>query len=431
MQNIFLSLALAGSVLSPAFSQTNQPISGLSLAAALDKATKNNPDIAMAMREVQAQVGAVRQAGILVNPELVALVEDTKKATRTTTLQLNQPIELGGKRVARMIAAELQHDASVIELSIKRSEISAAVLVNFYDVVITQERQRLAFSSTVLAQTATQAVVKKVTLGKVAALEETKARIAESTIQLEYVQASSELINARQRLATLLGGSLSDVEYINGQLSELPALPEMPELLASIGRAPVLLRARLEIERRLALSQIERTRRLPDLTLSVGTKRDEQLGRHQAILGIAIPIPLFDRNQGNLQEALSRTDKARDELTLTEGRVNSEVLQAYQRLSVAREETILIKNELIPGTQSTYEAVLKGYEFGKFSFLDVLDAQRTLLQTKSQYLRALSETHRAAAEIVRLTGDITLTSNRPVSQSMSLPTSQASPSTKF
>ncbi|MFX9131451.1 TolC family protein, partial [Acinetobacter baumannii] len=91
----------------------------------------------------------------------------------------------------------------------------------------------------------------------------------------------------------------------------------------------------------------------------------------------------FDRNQGNLQEALSRTEKARDEYTATEIRLGNELAQAHERVLAARQEAELLRQDILPGAQSAYDAATTGFELGKFSFLDVLDAQRTLFQAKS------------------------------------------------
>jgi cobalt-zinc-cadmium efflux system outer membrane protein len=65
----------------------------------------------------------------------------------------------------------------------------------------------------------------------------------------------------------------------------------------------------------------------------------------------------------------------------------------------------ILREEILPGAQSAYEAAGKGFEAGKFSFLDVLDAQRTLFQAKTQYVRALGDSHRAAADIERIVGE--------------------------
>jgi cobalt-zinc-cadmium efflux system outer membrane protein len=196
---------------------------------------------------------------------------------------------------------------------------------------------------------------------------------------------------------------------VEGAVGTLPALPALEQLNARLANAPNLLRAQLEVNRRQALTQVERTRRIPDVTVSLGARRNEELGRNQAVFGISIPLPLFDRNQGNLLEALRRTDKARDELIATEVRLSGELVQAHERLNAARQEVDVLQNEILPGAQSAYDAATKGFELGKFSFLEVLDAQRMLLQSKSQYLRTLTEGHRTVAEIERVLGNASST----------------------
>ena len=283
----------------------------LSLNRALELALRANPDLAVAAREIEALEGAVRQAGIVPNPEIVALVEDRNKATRSTTLQLNQPLELGGKRAARIDAAQRTRDVATAELNAKRADIRATVMAAFYDTLAAQERHRLAQASVELAQRATTAASKRVTAGKVSPVEETKARVAESGIRVEMAQAKSELANARRRLAATWGSATPRFERAEGQAEVLPPIPALDELMQRLPHAPMLVRSQLEVERRQALAQVERSRRIPDVTVSLGVKRNEELGRDQALFGVSIPLPLFDRNQGNLQEALSRTDKAR------------------------------------------------------------------------------------------------------------------------
>lgn len=419
MQKLLLPLALAALVIPFSYAQTPfsgavtpgaassqvvEPTGALTLATALELALSANPDIAVAAREVQAMEGVVRQAGVIRNPELAASVEDTRRETRTTTLQFNQPIELGGKRAARISAAERGRDAAEIELAGKQAEVRAAVVAAFYDVETAQERVRLAQATVELAQRATLIASKRVQAGKVSPVEETRARVAESGVRVELAQAVTELETARRRLAATWGSTTPRFDRADDHIEALPRLPALTELTQRLERSPTMLRARMEVERRQALTQVERSRRIPDLVVSFGAKRDEQLGRNQAIVGVSIPLPLFDRNQGNLLEALRRTDKARDELSATEVGLHSELAQAYGRLSAARNEVTLLQNEVLPGAQSAYEATTKGFELGKFSFLEVLDAQRTFFQAKSQYLRALAETQRSTAEIDRIVG---------------------------
>ncbi|MFS0754300.1 TolC family protein [Noviherbaspirillum sp. 1P10PC] len=420
MQKLLLPLVLAVLVLPSAYAENAvkaestksdvarvrlvEPMEALSLEAALDLAYSANPDIAVARREVQAMEGAILQAQTIPNPEVATSIEDTKQETRTTTFQLSQPLELGGKRAARVTAAQRGYDTAMLELQGKQAEVRAAVVSAFYDVVTAQERFRLAQATTELAKRATEIASKRVLAGKVSPVEETKARVAESGVRVELAQAASELQASRKRLGAMWGSADPYFDFAVNQFETLPSLPGVDELKQGLHQAPSLRRARMEVDRRQALARVELTRRVPDLTISLGVKRDEQLGRNQAIVGVSIPLPLFNRNQGNVLEAMRRTDKARDELTATEVRLNSELGQAYDRLNASRLEVGLLRQEILPGAQSAYDATTKGYELGKFNFLDVLDAQRTFFQARSQYLRALAETHRSAAEIDRIVG---------------------------
>lgn len=384
--------------------RASEPAAPLTLNAALELALGANPELSAAGRELEALDATITQAQARPNPELSALIEDTRRETRTTTLQLNQQIELGGKRSARIEAAERGRDAASLELDAKRAEIRAVVTEAFFDVLVAQERLRLAQASVELAQRATGAAARRVTAGKVSPVEETRARVAEAAVRVEQAQAASEVTTARRRLAATWGNSSPRFERAEGDPEALPPLPSMADLNARLAASPNLLRARIEVDRRQSLAEVERSRSVPDMIVSLGGKRIEEQDLNQAILGVSIPIPIFDRNQGNLLEALRRTDKARDELSATGIRLSNELVQAHERLNTARQEVASLQRDILPGAQSAYDAATKGFELGKFSFLEVLDAQRTSFQAKSQYLRALAEAHRSAAEIERILG---------------------------
>ena len=229
--------------------------------------------------------------------------------------------------------------------------------------------------------------------------------VAEAGVRVELALAGRELATTRKRLASLWGNPGPRFERAEGSLDILPSLPALDDLNSRLATSPSLLRARIEVDHRLALAEVERSQRIPNLTVSLGAKRREELGRNQTILGVSIPLPIFNRNQGNLLEALRRIDKARDELSTAEVRLFNELAQAHERLSTAHQEVALLQRDILPGAQSAFDAATRGFELGKFSFLEVLDAQRTLFQAKSQYLHALSEAHQSAAEIERILGE--------------------------
>ena len=382
-----------------------EPDAPLTLKAALELAYGANAALSTAKRELEAVTGSILQAGLRPNPRVEAIIEDPRPANRLTAIYVNQPLELGGKRPARIAAAERRHDVASAELNTMRVEIRAAVMVAFFDVLVAQERFLLTQGLVELSQRATTAASKRVTAGKVSPVEETKARVAEASVRVELSQAATSLKMARKRLTAIWGNATPRFERAEGQVEALPALPALKDLTARLANAPGLARAQLEVNRRQALVEVERSLRIPDVTVSLGGRRNAEIGLNQALLGVSLPIPIFNRNQGNILEALRRTDKARDELSGTEIRLNNEIAQALERLNVARQEIEILQREILPGAQSAYDAATKGFLMGKFSFLEALDAQRTLFQAKSQYLRALAEAHRSAAEIERVLGE--------------------------
>jgi cobalt-zinc-cadmium efflux system outer membrane protein len=404
MHKFFIPLGVAFSIAAFGSIAHAQQFTSLTLATAVSLALEKNKDISAAQNQLDAVAAEVQQAGARPNPEVAALMEDTRKQSRTTTFQINQPIELGGKRNARINAAERARDIAAIELAIRRADIRTDVTAAFFEVLTAQERQRLSAESVELAKTATAMARRRVTAGKAPPLEETKARVAEAGARLEASQASSELGSARRRLSSFWGSATPQFTAAEGAGDVAPGLPEISDLMARLDSAPALRLAQAEVERQEALAGVESSKRVPDLTVSAGSKRDEEAQRNMWIVGVSMPIPLFDSNKGNVLAALRRTDQARDKLASAEIRLHADVSAAYERLKNTRQEIAVFQTEILPGAQSAYAVAGKGFQLGKFSFLDVLDAQRTLFQAKSQYLRALSDAYRAAAELDRLVG---------------------------
>jgi len=417
MRSHLLPLGLAVLFINPVFAQpldpslsvrpvVAAPASGASLTLdeALSRATDANPTLRAAAREVSAVDATILQARTRPNPELQGLVEDLRNATRITTVQINQPIELGGKRGARIAAAEKNRSAASLALDVQRAEIRADVVTAFADVLAAQEGLRLAQATADLAQRASGVAARRVLAGKVSPVEETRARVAEANVRLEAAVAVNELAASRKRLAGLWGAAIPDFAQVQGNLESLPPLPPLTDLNQQLETSPALLRARLEIERRSALTRVERSLRTPDVTISLGARRNNELGLNQAIVGASLPLPLFNRNQGNILEAERRTDKARDELAAATVQASNALAQAHARLDLARHSVTTLREQILPGAQRAYDAATRGFELGKFNFLDVLDAQRTLFQARAQYQRALAEAHRAAAEIERVLG---------------------------
>jgi len=187
-----------------------------------------------------------------------------------------------------------------------------------------------------------------------------------------------------------------------GNLEALIAPPNFQRLEERILDNPMALRATKSIEQRKALLEVEKTRRIPNLTLNAGVVHHAQLGGNTAVAGLMVPLPLFDRNQGNLKDAYHRIDKAVDEQAATEIRLKTELAQTYEMMSAVWNEINILKNEILPGAKSAFEVTRRGYELGRFGLIELLDAQRILFQNRLLYVRALANYQRLTNDIERL-----------------------------
>ncbi|MCR6478411.1 TolC family protein [Variovorax sp. ZS18.2.2] len=386
----------------------------LTLAAAIQIALDGNPEIASSRREVEAMEGARVQAGVFQNPTLSVEVEDVRRDTRTTTVLLSQPFELGGKRGARIEAAERAIDVARVQLETKYADIRANVTAAFFATLISQDRVRLAQASLELARTGSETAGKRVTAGKVSPVEETKAKVAEANVRLELVQARGELQTNLYQLRALTGPT-AVFDAVDGNALQIPKPQTQETIEDRITNAPSMRQARLEVKRYGALSELEKAKRIPDITLNAGTMRSREVGRSQAVVGISVPLPIFDTNRGNITEALRRQDKAEEDARALELRLRADVGGARQRYVTTLAEVEALQSDILPGAQTAFDAAAKGFELGKFSYLDALDAQRTLLQARSQYLRSLYELHRSITDLDRLLGGPAAASGSPVS----------------
>lgn len=378
----------------------------ISLQAALALATEHNPSLRAAAQAVAASEGSVIQSRARPNPELAYSQEDTRRETRSMTLQWNQPIEIGGKRAARMQAAEHGRELVQAELDAARAGLRADVRAAFAKVLAGQQRVQLHEKTLEIASNARDAAAKRVLAGKIAPLEETKARVAESSAQLALAQAQSGLRVARQQLAVLWGAQPASMGRAVGELGDLPALPDRPAMLEKLEHSPQMLRAQQAVLQAKSVAELERAKRLPDPTVSLGMKRAQEVGRNQLVVGISVPLPILDSNRGNQLQALRLADKAEDELLATRQQLNAQLHQQLELLQTSRAQAQQLAQQVLPAAESAYEVSAKGFALGKFSYLEVLDAQRTLADARSLYLEQLVATHQAAADITRQLGDV-------------------------
>lgn len=377
----------------------------LTLDHALKLVQGANHSLSSARHAARSSEGVVLQAETRPNPTLDIEVEDTsRKGTRTTTTTLSLPIELGGKREARIAAAKLTRDIANQELEQVRSDVRSQAVAAFFDVLIAQEKRALSVKTVEIARSAYRIADKRVQAGKVPPLEVDKARVELANAELESVEATSGLQAARRSLSALWGNPSPRFTEAAGKIGIPPSRPDLSDLDAALEHSPYLQAARLAAERSRALVDVERSKRYPNIDVRAGVARDNDLGRNKVLVGVSIPLPLFDRNQGNVYEASMLAYKSRDDYLGLKTRLHVQLQKAASEFDMAKSTGQQLESDVLPHANTAFERARKGFEAGKFGFLEVLDAQRTLFQARARHLAALSDAYQALAQIHRLLG---------------------------
>ena len=382
------------------------PLQSLSMDQALEAAFSNNPELAAAQWDIGIAQGDLQQAGLMPNPQVSWEAEDTRRNSRTTTVLINQQIELGGKRGARVDVASRNQDAVGIELERKRNVLRADVIQAFSSASTAQQRVLLARQSLELAERGLRVAQGRIKSGKTSPVEGTRAEVQLSEVRLELRRAERDEASALQQLALVMGAPLPVFLVVGDSSRSMPAVPDPLLLLDRIDRTAELRLAALQIDQREASLELERAQRIPDLTVSVGSQYDALERERVNVVGLSMPIPLFNRNQGNVLAAARRTDQARDLRNASELRLRTEIQTTLDQWRTANTEVASFNQTILPAAQSAVDTATRGFEMGKFNFLDVLDAQRTLISARTQYIQAITEATNAWVRIERIFGDI-------------------------
>jgi len=386
-----------------------EPSGIIALRHALSMALMHNPELNAFSLEVRAQEARVLQAGLLPNPEIEIEAENfggsgdfRSSDSAEATIQLSHLVELGGKRSKRKRVASLERDLAQWDYESKRADVLTEVTTAFVDVLASQERVALAEELVSLAERVLDTVSARVKAGKVSPVEEAKARVTSSTSHIALERAKRKLEASRKQLAATWGSKTPLFEKVEGQLGEIRPIPSEGLLESAIFHGPDIARWGTEMEQRQASVALEDAKKISDPTISLGARHFNEDDDNALVLAVSIPIPIFDRNQGGTLEARERLAKADKEHQAAKMRALNDLAGAYQSLSSAYFEATILKRDVLSSAQAAFETSTKGYRQGKFDYLVLLDAQRTLFDAQKQYLEGLAEYHKSKARVERL-----------------------------
>lgn len=375
------------------------------------EALRHNPTYRAALADVQYAQGQKRQVSLLPNPEAVFEIENfAGEGERENfdgaelTLGFEQIVEVAGKRQKRSGIAD--YDVKIMREQAKAQALRllAETEYAYIRVAVAQERLKLADKRLILADKTHDIVKNRIDAAKAAEIQHSKADIEKAAAKIGKRQAQKELLNAKGSLARILGGqSLSHVE-VKASFDTLPSLMDRQGLLNALESAPQARIQQFSLIKAQSSLDLAHASAVPDPTLGVGVRRFNDDESTALIASISVPIPVFNRNQGEVLKAQADVTKAESLKMASYLAQEQAAINAWESFSSALEDVSLYQNEIIPGAHKAYDQADEGYGRGAFSFLDLLDAQRTLYEVQKARLDSILNLYEAKVQAELLMG---------------------------
>jgi cobalt-zinc-cadmium efflux system outer membrane protein len=391
--------------------QEMNPAKPISLEQVIVQVLENSPQLAAADYEAKAAAARIRQASLgtpwLINVE----VENFAGSGFTrgvdgveTTLSVARILELGNKAMLRGEMAKQSASLMNREQDVQRLELLAEAGRRYIHVITDQERLLLARQAVGLAQKTVDAVQLRVDAGKTPIAERRRVAIELARAELELEHAEHELRASRMNLTTLWGETQQQAFTAQEDLFALTAIPEFSELARKLNRNPELTRfasIRSLDEARVRLAESSRR---SNIMLSGGLRYLATTDDVALVASASIPLGSARRSESRIEE--SRLTAQRNPQLMEQRRLElyAVLFEIYQELGHAQLAVRTLQEIIIPQAELALKDYENGYAAGRFSLLELTEAQRVLLGARLEAVMAAGDFHNYQIEIERLTG---------------------------
>ena len=390
----------------------------LFLEDAIGLALRNSPELAVERRQIDVAKGAFTKARVYpLNPELEVKPAvgsakprnlDKRIGTNAFEVAVSQTLQTKGQWGLRIEKATVELDRTGWTVRDAERRIRADVIRAWGDVLIAQERVKFFGEIVALNQELFNIAKQLFEAGAVPRLDALRAEVELRRALNDRTAEERNVAAARKELNLLIGRPSDFVPHAVGPL--LHTLPEtdIPTLKrTALDSRPDLkaVRAGLQVaERELTIARAEAF--LPEVAVSVGYSNDLAIyGRDQRVLfGIAIPLPLFNRRQGEIESALAERSRQEAAIALVAARIDKEVAQAYERFAASQRIVEEFVKRIVPQQEENFRLLREGYEAGQLRLTDVLLGQREFVEGRLRYLDAASQYNAFAVELERAIG---------------------------
>lgn len=360
-----------------------------------------------------ASLGLEKQAGSWNNPNLSIQAENVAGSGRYSgskqaeyTYSISKSIDINKKRFVKKNAATEIKKAAYIDYDISRLNIIRDIYIAYMKVISETEILKLTDEQKLLAKQILETVSKRVNIARESEIQEIKATVAYESAIIIANQQKQKLNIAKQNLAKLIGkdsikNSLEHENFLNIKAPD--TIIYYQEKLAD---SPFLKRfSHLSKEKEFNLD-LEKAKIISDPTFKIGIKEFKAVNEQALIASLSIPLPIFNRNQGNIHQASAKLNQARNDKIQAKLALEQNLIQEWGNWQMSYQSITRFRDDILPTAKKALNIAQEGYEKGKFTFLEVLDAQRTLFDAKIKYYESLKQYHNAKANVDLITTSI-------------------------
>jgi cobalt-zinc-cadmium efflux system outer membrane protein len=383
----------------------------ITLKEAVDIALNNNPNLKSFVYEISSLEKIKIQAGLYPNPEADFEAENFLGGKELSgfkgseyTLSGRQLFELGGKRSNRVNLAEKEINAAHGNYELIKLDLIANVKAAFFDLYRIHNQITLQEKFIQINEDILKTISERVKAGRTSPAEESKVKVAFINSQIELQRLQRNFSSVQIRLNSLLGTTGRNLVPTTNLFENLFIPPDKKDILKDFENIPSIKNLSNETNFRTAQLELEESQAVPDLTVSAGVRYLNELKTNSFVAGVSIPLPFFNRNQGNIQSAEVRIQQMDEIIRAQKLSVISSLNTSFNNLLSAYNNAVQIKESILPESEKAYEITRQGYLQGRFAFIDLLDAQRTLFDTEVQYLLELADYYNSLVELENITG---------------------------
>ncbi len=373
-----------------------EPPGPLTLRRAFELADRFHPEVAVAMAQLEAARGRSQQAGLLPNPSVVGRMESAPIEGRTTgdaeyVAGITQRLPIGGRLSTASRAGRLEEERFERELAARRFQVHRRVQGAFAAALYLDEAIKVETRAVRIAESGLGATNARLAAGD--ALEEDVARaeidLERARLELERAQSLREQAQAELRAA--IGSPSLASAPLEGALDAALELPALESLSARLVNHPLMAAAEASVAVQNARLDLAEAQRIPDVNLDLFYRRLEISHTDAFDVGIAIPIPLFDRNRGGIREAQAALAAATAQVRSTRNELERDLRQAHARLASALADSRVLHEVILPRAEIVLRASEARHAAGDASLGDVLPVRREHTAIRLAHLESLRQ----------------------------------------